>query len=252
MRFYIDSIITMSILLIPVAPLTRAKSRLENYFSREQLKDLIIAMFRDLGSTLLDVDCFEKKIVYCASDEILDLASDFNLTGIKEEVNNVALSFDTVISQMNKIAINHFKARETVIAFLDVILINANNFYEINELMKHNKIVVCPAIHSAGISILGRRPPDIIEPCFSDPQIPSLSMLLNSARERGIEDIAVYDSFRAGFDIDIPEDLLLAYEYLKIFNLKQTNTYKFLSHNLKSSLRKENATNNRKFKDLKR
>ena len=242
----------MTILLIPIAPLSRAKSRLENYFSREQLKEFTIAMFKDLGNTLLSVDCFEKKIVYCASDEILELASEFNLIGVKEEVNDAALSFDAVISQMNGIAMNRFNANETVIAFLDLILITAENFFEVNELMKNNKMVVCPAIYSAGISILGRNPADIIDPCFSDPEIPSLTMLLNSARESGIEEIAIYDSFRAGFDIDIQADLLLAFEYLKIFNLTHTKTYKFLSKNLKSSLRKIDATNNRLFKSMKR
>ena len=242
----------MSILLIPVAPLSRAKSRLENYFSRKQLKDFTIAMFKDLGSTLLNVDCFEKKIVYCASDEILNLAGDFNLIGVKEELTDATCTFDTVISEMNDIAMTRFNANGTVIAFLDLILITAENFYEINELMKNNTMVVCPAIYSAGISILGRNPADIIEPCFSDPEIPSLTMLLNSAREKGIEEIAIYDSFRAGFDIDIQADLLLAFEYLKIFNLTHTYTYKFLSQNLKSSLRKKDASNNRVFRSMKR
>jgi len=190
--------------------------------------------------------------VYCASDEILELTGEYNLIGVKEELTDAKCTFDAVISGMNDIAIKKFNANGTIIAFLDIILITADNFYEINELMKLNKIVVCPAIHSAGISIFGRCPPDIIEPCFSDPDIPSLSLLLKNAREKGIEEIAVYDSFRAGFDIDIPEDLLLAYEYLKIFNLAHTNTYKFLKNNLKSSLQKRDATNNRKFKSLKK
>jgi 2-phospho-L-lactate guanylyltransferase (CobY/MobA/RfbA family) len=242
----------MTILLIPVAPLSRAKSRLENYFSREQLKEFTIAMFKDLSNTLLSVDCFEKKIVYCASDEILELASDYNLIGVKEEVNDIGKPFDAVISQLNDIAMTRFNANGTVIAFLDLILITAENFYEINDLMKNNNMVVCPAIFSAGISILGRDPADIIDPCFSDPVVPSLSLLLTNARESGIEEIAIYDSFRAGFDIDIQADLLLAFEYLKIFNLTHTNTYKFLRQNLKSSLRKKDATNNRLFKSMKR
>ena len=108
----------MSILLIPVAPLSRAKSRLENYFSREQLIDLTIAMFKDLGNTLLNVDCFEKKIVYCASKEILDIADKFNIIGLREEENNDTKSFDAVISKMNTLAIQEFNADMTVIAFL--------------------------------------------------------------------------------------------------------------------------------------
>ena len=60
--------------------------------------------------------------------------------------------------------------------------------------------------------------------------------------------ITFYDSFRAGFDIDIKEDLVLAYEYLKIFNLRNTETYNFLKKNLKLSLLKINTYNNRDFK----
>ena len=144
-------------------------------------------------------------------------------------------------------AIKNFNANQTTIAFLDLILINSKNFYEINTLVKENQLVVCPAIHSAGVSILGRNPPDIIPSFFSDPNTPSLIALLNNANSKGIGKLIIYDSFRAGFDIDIKQDLVLAYEYLKIFNLKNTEVFKFLKHNLKLSLIKRNANNNRTF-----
>ena len=57
--------------------------------------------------------------------------------------------------------------------------------------------------------------------------------------------MAIYDSFRAGFDIDVKQDLVLAYEYLKIFNMKRSNTYKFLKDNLKLALLKKNNNDNR-------
>ena len=81
--------------------------------------------------------------------------------------------------------------------------------------------------------------------CFSNPKIPSLIALFNIAQEKGIEKIAVYDSFRASFDVDITKDLIMAYEYLKIFNLTETETYKFLKNNLKFSLHKIKESNNR-------
>jgi len=96
--------------------------------------------------------------------------------------------------------------------------------------------------------VLGRNPPDIISSYFSDPNTPSLVALLNNASKRGIDKIAIYDSFRAGFDIDIKQDLVLAYEYLKIFNLKDTEVFKFLKCNLKLSIKKINANNNRTFR----
>ncbi|MFX0022417.1 MAG: hypothetical protein ACFE9S_08815 [Candidatus Hermodarchaeota archaeon] len=242
----------MSILLIPVAPLARTKSRLRDCFSNEQLKDLTIAMFKDLGKTLNNVTCFDKMIVYCNTLEILELAKEYNLIGIKEELTSPRKSFDEVIEDLNNIAIKKFDAKKTVFSFLDLILISSENFYEINQLIHENQLVICPAIHSAGISIFGRNPPDIIPSFFSDPNKPSLVALLNNAAQKGIDRIAVYDSFRAGFDIDIKHDLVLGYEYLKILSLTDTEVFKFLQNNLKLALKKTDANNNRSFKITKR
>ena len=238
----------MNVLLIPIAPLSRTKSRLRDCLSKDQLKELTIAMFKDLGNTLDNVKCFDEKIVYCNDSEILELADYYELIGIKEELTQPRKSFDNVINDLNTIAIESFNAEQTIFTFLDIILISAKNFNEINSLVKINQLVVCPAIHSAGVSILGRNPPDIIPSYFSDPEIPSFVALLNNAKKKGLKKIAIYDSFRAGFDIDIKQDLILAYEYLKIFNLTHTETFLFLKNNLTLTLQKINENNNREFK----
>ncbi len=242
----------MSFLLIPVAPLSRTKSRLRDCFSKEQLKELTIAMFRDLGKTLSMIGSFENIIVYCHDSEILELAEIFGLVGIKEKLTQPRKTFDEVISDLNNIAIKNFNAQRTVFSFLDTVLIDAKNFNEINLLLKENQLVVCPAIHSAGVSVLGRNPPNIISTYFSDPNIPSFIALINNAKKEGLEKIAIYDSFRAGFDIDIKQDLLLAYHYLRILNLHHTETYKYLKNNLKLSLLKSSAKDNRKLKITKK
>jgi 2-phospho-L-lactate guanylyltransferase (CobY/MobA/RfbA family) len=242
----------MSILLLPVAPLSHTKSRLRDCFSQEQLKDLTIAMFKDLGTTLTEVNCFKEKVVYCSDSEILELAEKYGLVDIKEKLTQPRKSFDDVINDLNRIAVKKFNADLTVFTFLDILLISAENFREIHTLIKANQLVVCPAIHSAGISILGRNPPDIVPSFFSDPHVPSFVALLKYAREKKVEKVAIYDSFRAGFDIDIKQDLIFAFEYLKIFNLTHTETYKFLKNNLKLSLQKLDVNNNRKFKILDR
>jgi len=236
-----------SLLLIPIAPLSRTKSRLRDCFPKELLKDLTVAMFKDLASKVVNVDCFDRKIVYCHNNEILELAEEYGLIGIKEKLTKPRKSFDEVINDLNNIAIKEFNALSTLFTFLDVILISENNFKEISSLMESNQLVVCPAIHSAGISIFGRRPPDIIPTHFSDPIIPSFVALLKDAQERNLK-ISVYDSFRAGFDIDIKQDLLLGFEYLKLFNLNDTETFKFLKNNLKLAIQKRNLKNNRDFK----
>ncbi|MFX0032240.1 MAG: hypothetical protein ACFE8E_08105 [Candidatus Hodarchaeota archaeon] len=236
----------MSFLLIPIAPLSRTKSRLRDCFSKQQLKELTIAMFKDLAFKLEKVDCFKDIIIYCNSSEILNLASEYGLISIKENLTKPRKSFDDVINDLNKIAIEKYNAKRTIFTFLDIILISVKNFYEIEAIVKENQLVVCPAIHSAGISVLGRNPPDIIPTYFSKPDFPSLVALLNKAHEKKLK-LAIYDSFRAGFDIDIKQDLALALEYLKVFNLTNTETYKFLKQNLNFIIRKRNIRNNRDF-----
>jgi len=235
----------MNILLIPIAPLSRTKSRLRKCFSKEQLKDLTIAMFKDLAIKLKKVDCFEKKIVYCNSNKILELANSYELIGIKEQLTTPRKSFDQVISDLNQIAINKYKATSTIFTFLDIILISVENFYEICALMQKNQLILCPAISSAGISVFGRNPPDVLQTFFSNNTLPSLLAMLDAAKQANLK-VAIYDSFRAGFDIDIKQDLVLAYQYLKILGLDKTETYKFLKENLNLSIIKKNLKDNRK------
>ena len=180
------------------------------------------------------------------SDEILKLARDFGLIGIKEELTTPRKSFDQVIQDLNTIAVKSFGATSTIFTFLDVILLSNQNLEEINALLQSNDLVVCPAIHSGGISILGRNPPDIIPTYFSGSRLPSFVALLNNAKLKGLK-FAIYDSFRAGFDIDLKQDLILAFEYLNIFNLQSTQTYQFLKENLKLTLYKKHESNNRIF-----
>jgi len=237
----------MSVLLIPIAPLSRTKSRLRDCFPKELLKDLTIAMFKDLAKKVQNVDSFDCKIVYCHDEEVLELAEEFGLIGIKEKLTRPRKSFDLVINDLNNIAIKDYNAVNTIFTFLDVILLSEENLRDISNLMTLNQLVVCPAIHSAGISIFGRKPPDILPTHFSNPNIPSFVALLKDAKSRNLK-ISVYDSLRAGFDIDIKQDLLLGFEYLKIFDLTSSETFKFLKDNLKLVLQKRSLKNNREFK----
>jgi 2-phospho-L-lactate guanylyltransferase len=237
----------MSSLLIPISPLAEAKSRLREVFTREQIENLIISMVKDICNILSKTDCFENILIYCHNNKILELVQKFGLIGIKEKLTSPRKSFDEVINDINSIAIEKYHATQTIITFLDTILISEKNFKEINSLLQENQIVICPAIHSAGISVLGRNPPNLIPTFFSDPKIPSLIALINEAKKRGISKIKIYDSFRAGFDIDTKKDLVLAFEYLKILNLTNTNLYKFLANNLNLRIKKSN-NNNREFR----
>ena len=233
----------MTELLIPVAPLSKTKSRLEDIFTRDQLKNLTIAMLKDLFSKISQTKLQINPLVYCNSSEVLDLAEEYGFIPIIEN-NSPQKCFDDILQDINNIAIQEYHAKNTIITFSDLILITSKNIIELVKLTEQNQLVVCPAIVSAGISVLGRNPPGIIPTYFSHPTTPSLVALLNEANARGLK-IAIYDSFRAGFDIDIKHDVLLAYEYLKAFNLNKSETYKFLKQNINLVITKKSSLENR-------
>jgi len=234
----------MSILLIPVASLSKTKSRLRDIFTRDQLKYLTIAMLKDLFSKILEIKLQINSLVYCNSSEILDLAEEYGFIPIKEKINTPQKCFDDILQDLNNIAIQDYHAKNTIIIFSDLILINPNHLREIVKLTEQNQLVVCPTLISAGISVLGRNPPGIIPTYFSHPTTPSLVALLNEANIRGLK-IDIYDSFRAGFDIDIKHDVMLAYEYLKAFKMVKSETYKFLKQNVNLVITKKSSLDNR-------
>jgi 2-phospho-L-lactate guanylyltransferase (CobY/MobA/RfbA family) len=237
----------MSTLLIPISPLSEAKSRLRKVFSREQIKELIISMVKDLGTILSEINCFQNVLIYSHNNKILNLAENIGLIGVKEDLITPRKRFDDVIKDINTIAVEEYDATKTIISFLDTVLISRKNFEDINSLLDNNQIVICPAVRSAGISVLGRNPPNITPTYFSDKSTPSLIAQIKEAKKHNISKIKIYDSFRAGFDVDLAHDLVLAYEYLKILNLTDRNLFKFLKKNLNLKLKKSN-TNNREFK----
>lgn len=226
----------MSILAIPISPLSHSKRRLGGILSKEQIAEFTLAMFRDIGERTMEVDCFSKKIVYCNSSEVLEISEDFGFIPIKETSNDKSGNFNDVVTQMNDLIVRKFDPESILISFVDLVLISPNNFYEIKKMLDENQLVICPSVHSLGISMIGRKPPNIIDTCFSSSDGCSLKAQIKLAKLKNLMDVAIYDSFRAGFDVDLKDHLILGYELMKIFKLTDSETFLFLKKNLKSLL----------------
>lgn len=186
----------MSILIVPVSQLDQAKIRLRGIFSKEKIKELTLAMFKDICQKTLEIDCFSKKIVYCNTQEILEISRDYGFIPIKEERSEKSPDFNNVITKINDIIIKKFNPISTLIAFADLILISQKNFLEISDLLKKNQLVICPSVNSLGISLIGRSPPNIIKTCFSNSKNSSLIAQIELARKKKLKQIVLYDSFR--------------------------------------------------------
>jgi len=227
----------MSVLAVPVSPLSHTKRRLAKVLSNKQLEELTLAMVKDFCKKTLDLNCFSEKIVYCYTPQVLELSEEYGFCPIREEAGQKSDNFNDVITQMNNIILNKFNPENVVISFVDLILISPRNLIEIKNLLEKNQLVICPSVHSLGISIIGRNPPDVIDTCFSPSDGSSLIAQIQLAKKNDLKKIALYDSFRAGFDVDLKEHLKLGYEFLKIFNLTDSETYKFMQNHLKTLLK---------------
>jgi len=229
----------MSVLIVPVSQLDQAKIRLREIFSKQKIKKFTLAMVKDICQKTLDRECFSKKIVYCNTQEVLDLARDFGFIPIKEKRRYKSPDFNIVINEISDIVIERFHPTNTLITFADLILISPENFVEISNLLKKNQLLICPSVNSLGISLIGRSPPDVIETCFSNFNNPSLIAQMKLVRKKNLKKVILYDSFRAGFDVDLKQHVISGYNYLKVFKLTNTETFKFLKKNLKKGLKKE-------------
>ncbi len=177
----------MSILIVPVSQLDQAKIRLRDIFSKEKIKEFTLAMFKDICQKTLQTDCFSKKIVYCNTQEILEISRDYGFIPIKEERSEKSPDFNNVITEISDIIIKKYNPISTLIAFADLILISQKNFLEINELLKKNQLVICPSVNSLGISLIGRTPPNIIKTCFSNSKNSSLIAQIELAKKKKVK-----------------------------------------------------------------
>ncbi|MGV9174106.1 MAG: hypothetical protein ACOC44_14990 [Promethearchaeia archaeon] len=236
----------MTILFIPVASLSKSKSRLSDCLTQIQRQEFTIALFKDFAEKIENLDIFQEKVIYSPDNKILELAETYNLKGIQEIPRHNSKNFNTVISEMDKRAIDQFEAKSSLTVFLDLPLLTRENLVDLHNMLKNNQLVVSPALNSAGISALGRQPVDVMFPQFDDPNEPSLLALYKTAIRKGIKPV-LYDSLRASFDVDIKHDLYLAFEYLKIFDLTESHTYNFLENNLDQQICKKEGFDNRDF-----
>ena len=158
----------MTILFIPIASLSRSKSRLADCLTQEQRQKFTLALFRDLAQKIQDLSIFQAKIIYSPDKQILDLAENYDLIPIRETPSQNSKTFNNVIGEMDEIAISQYQAHASLIIFLDLPLITQQNIIDLHSLLKKNQVVISPAINSAGISALGRHPVQIIQPKFDD------------------------------------------------------------------------------------
>jgi len=197
--------------LIPVSPLESAKSRLKNFLTSEERKNLIKNMLLDVYYGIKDL-CDNVYIV-SRDREILSFSKELNMIQIYEDGSN---GLNGALYD----AINRIKENSVMIVPADVPLIRRVNLREITNKLKDTKesVIICPS-RGGGTNLLILKPKNIIKPSYEGF---SFMKHVEQCNKNNLN-MSIFSSFYLSIDINTVEDLGEV-----LIHGKDTYTYKYL------------------------
>ncbi|MHA1732130.1 MAG: hypothetical protein ACTSU5_09305 [Promethearchaeota archaeon] len=224
-----------TVVLIPVAPNDSMKSRLSGVLDDRERFQLVFSMLYDLLESCLEakkrtwiddvVVAHNLKGEDREKDEIWRLVVGMGFHFLEEKDN---ASFNDTIALMSSFAMEKLGAASSILVFCDLPLVSARNFKEVASIVGEMDLgVLISPSEKDGVSFLCRKPADVIPAMFGNPgDSTSFANHVKYALERGIP-VRLYDSFTTHFDVDLPTDLVLVQNYLKILK-PASRTLEFL------------------------
>ena len=177
--------------LIPVSPINSLKTRLSEFLSSEERKNLLLNMLRDINKTLEGLDV----IIISRDEEILEFAKDeLKAETIKEKYKGL----NNAIKQ----AFEEIEDDEVLIIPADIPLIKKSHIEDILKLSNDYDMIIAPS-RGGGTNLLYLKSKNLIEIKYE-----GFSFLkhLEEAKKKNLR-YYIYDSFLISVDINTPEDL---------------------------------------------
>lgn len=186
--------------IIPVKPLTRAKSRLQTVLSPEQRQQLAEQMMLHVITTVKAVPQVHGVLVISRDTKALAMARELGTHTVVEsgnpELNNALMRATQVVAGWGGRAVVVLPADIPLIAVEDVV-----SLCELGE--TDNTVVIATDSDEDGTNALFIRPPGLIPYAYG---MGSFRRHISLAEEAGAT-IKVYNSERLQLDIDVPADL---------------------------------------------
>ncbi|HII59054.1 TPA: 2-phospho-L-lactate guanylyltransferase [Methanocaldococcus jannaschii] len=177
--------------IIPVSPINSLKTRLSEFLSGEERKNLLLNMLKDIIKALDGLDI----VIVSRDEEILDFAkNELKAETIKEKYKGL----NNAIKQ----AFEEIEDKEVIIIPADIPLIKKKHIEDILKLSKNYDLIIAPS-RGGGTNLLYLKSKDLIEIKYE-----GFSFLkhLEEAKKRNLR-YYIYDSFLISVDINTPEDL---------------------------------------------
>jgi 2-phospho-L-lactate guanylyltransferase len=186
--------------IVPVKPLTRAKSRLSDALVPEQRESLATSLLLRTVNLLQPLTQIQGVLVISRDMKALSMVRDLGAQTVQEsgtpELNN-ALYRATQ-------ALRGWGADAALVVPADLPLLAPQDIEEVVHLGRyHNTVVIAPDHHQRGTNLLLVRPPGMIPYSFGED---SFARHQDFARKAGAT-VMIYQSQRVALDLDTRDDL---------------------------------------------
>lgn len=186
--------------IIPVKPLSRAKSRLESVLSPEERQQLAETMFRRVLAAVKDTPQVAGTLVISRDPRALALARDMGAHTVQEsgapELNNALMRATQVVAG--------WRGGAVLILPADLPLITPEDLSGMIEIGQDlQSVVIATDQNEDGTNAMLVRPPGLIAYAYGPG---SFQRHMELAREAGAK-VKRYHSERLALDIDVPADL---------------------------------------------
>lgn len=186
--------------IIPVKPLSRAKSRLESVLSPEERQQLAETMFRRVLAAVKDTPQVAGTLVISRDPRALALARDMGAHTVQEsgapELNNALMRATQVVAG--------WRGGAVLILPADLPLITPEDLSGMIEIGQDlQSVVIATDQNEDGTNAMLVRPPGLIAYAYGPG---SFQRHMELAREAGAK-VKRYYSERLALDIDVPADL---------------------------------------------
>ena len=189
---------TRNFAIIPVKGLLDSKSRLSRSLGADDKKRLIIAMLKDVLTSVDESELFSKVIVVSPDRNV---EAEVNLQG-KIFLHQEGPGLNAGIRQSTLLAMTD-RTSSVAVLLADIPLVEPRDLRELYSAGSHNQRVVLSPSLKGGTNVMVRAPPDIIAPAYGRW---SFSTHLRAAQKIGVPVYSVSNQ-RMSLDIDTPEDL---------------------------------------------
>jgi 2-phospho-L-lactate guanylyltransferase len=213
--------------IIPIAPLDRAKSRLKDLLTLPQRAQLVLHMLEDVSATLFDSDLVKGATVVSTDSKVLEFAKSLGIHTLQEPKPsnlNSALNLATkTLMESSPECSNLILPVDIPLVSktsLDGVLLKVEENQEMHGLHSFSKIVIAAQSNDGGTNLLLRWPPNLIGLSFGPNSFAKHRNDCLLKKAKFIE----WKSADTSLDIDTPQDVK------NFMNLGEgTNTWEFLT-----------------------